>query len=100
MFVPIFFYAFLHVNIVINLLNIRCVHVELHAIKNWLSPQDLQGLLYHHLANSKRVVFVSLAIIYCWSRSFNLRHIHPLKAGILLTVKAITGKKQNKGFAP
>jgi hypothetical protein len=23
-----------HVNIVINLLNIRCVHVELHAIKN------------------------------------------------------------------
>jgi hypothetical protein len=33
-----------YVNVVINLLNIRCVRVELHAIKKWLSTHNLHGL--------------------------------------------------------
>ena len=36
--------AVLYVNFVINLLNIRCVHMDLHAIKKWLSTHNLHGL--------------------------------------------------------
>jgi hypothetical protein len=68
--------------------------VELHTIKNWLSPQDLHGLLCHHLENCYCGMIVSYIASYItlprrvWGNPKNqigkfkqLLSFHPIEAG-------------------